>query len=211
MALEYIKQINDKVHLAVWKIEEDIDFYQRNIVLSPTDVNILAETTHPEKRLEFLAGRMLCKTVLHSLKITDQPIYRNEFGKPVIPDSEYNISLSHTENYIAAAVGFKIEVGIDIEKPKAKMAKIAPRLYTDEEMEYCNADLVKYSKMWSAKEVLYKLFMKRELNFKDHLKVKPLKKDWTLMSGSINKDDFFKEYELAFYKLEEYFICLNVN
>ena len=64
MALEYIKKVNDKVHLAVWKIEEDIEFYQNHIQLSKTDENILIETTHPEKRLEVVAGRRRGKTVV---------------------------------------------------------------------------------------------------------------------------------------------------
>jgi phosphopantetheinyl transferase len=121
MALEYIKQINKNIHLAVWKIEEDLGFYLKNVELSAIDENILLETTHPDKKLEFMAGRMLCKTVLHQLKISDQPIFRNEYGKPQIPNSEYDISLSHTENYIALTIGYQLNVGIDIEKPKAKI------------------------------------------------------------------------------------------
>ncbi|HET8860909.1 4'-phosphopantetheinyl transferase family protein [Marivirga sp.] len=211
MALEFIKKINENIHLAVWKIEEDLDFYLENVPLSSIDKNILEETTHPEKKLEFMAGRMLCKTVLHELRISEQPIFRNEYGKPQIPDSEYDISLSHTENYIALTVGFKLNVGIDIEKPKAKMAKVAPRLYTVEEMSYCQDNLVHFSKVWSAKEVLYKLFMKRELDFREHLRVKPENKEWTLMTGTIQKGDFNQQYQLAFYELEEYFICLNLT
>ncbi len=211
MALEYIKQINENIHLAVWKIEEDLEFYLQNVQLSEIDENILLETTHPEKKLEFMAGRMLCKIVLEQLKISDLPIFRNEYGKPEIPDSEYTISLSHTENYIALSIGYRLDVGIDIEKPKAKMAKVAPRLYTEEEMEYCQDNLVYISKVWSAKEVLYKLFMKKELDFREHLNVKPENKDWTLMKGTIQKGDFNQRYQLAFYELGEYFICLNLN
>ena len=211
MALEYIKQINKNIHLAVWKIEEDLGFYLKNVELSAIDENILLETTHPDKKLEFMAGRMLCKTVLHQLKISEQPIYRNEYGKPQIPNSEYDISLSHTENYIALTIGYQLNVGIDIEKPKAKMAKVAPRLYTEEEMAYCQNNLVYFSKVWSAKEVLYKLFMKRELDFREHLHVKPENTEWSLMTGTIHKSDFHKSYQLAFYELDEYFICLNVT
>jgi 4'-phosphopantetheinyl transferase EntD len=211
MALEFIKQINENIHLAVWKIEEDLDFYEKNVLLSFIDQRIFEETSHPEKKLEFMAGRMLCKTVLNQLKISDQPIFRNEYGKPQIPDSAYDISLSHTENYIALTIGHKLNVGIDIEKPKAKMAKVAPRLFTEKEMDYCQNNLVYFSKVWSAKEVLYKLFMKRELDFREHLSVKPENKDWSLMIGTIHKNDFHKNYQMAFYELEDYFICLNLT
>lgn len=211
MALEFIKQINKNIHLAVWKIEEDLNFYLQNVTLSAIDQDILSETTHPEKKLEFMAGRMLCKSVLGNLKITEKPIFRNEYGKPTIPDSDYSISLSHTENYIALSLGYKLDVGIDIEKPKPKMATVAPRLYTKEEMEYCQDNLIYFSKIWCAKEVLYKLFMKRELDFRQHLSVKPQNNDWSLMNGTIKKGDFHQNYQLAFYELEDYFICLNVT
>ncbi|SMG08839.1 4'-phosphopantetheinyl transferase superfamily protein [Marivirga sericea] len=211
MALDFIKQINENIHLAVWKIEEHLAFYEKNVQLSSIDQRIFEETTHSEKKLEFMAGRMLCKTVLHQLQISEEPIFRNIYGKPQISNSEYDISLSHTENYIALAIGHKLDVGIDIEKPKAKMAKVAPRLFTEEEMDYCQNNLVYFSKVWSAKEVLYKLFMKRELDFKEHMSVKPENKDWTLMNGTIKKDGFQKSYQLAFYELGEYFICLNVT
>jgi 4'-phosphopantetheinyl transferase EntD len=211
MALEFIKKINENIHLAVWKIEEDLRFYREKVELSSIDEMIFSETTHPEKKLEFMAGRLLCKTVLHQLEISDLPIFRNQYGKPEIPDSDYNISLSHTENYIALSIGYKLDVGIDIEKPKAKMAKVAPRLYTEEEMAYCQDELIYISKVWSAKEVLYKLFMKRELDFKENLNVKPENKDWTRMTGTIQKEEFKQSYQLAFYELGEYFICLNVN
>jgi hypothetical protein len=38
--------------LAVWKIEEDLGFYLKNVELSAIDENILLETTHPDKKLE---------------------------------------------------------------------------------------------------------------------------------------------------------------
>jgi hypothetical protein len=53
--------------------------------------------------------------------------------------------------------------------------------------------------------------MKRELDFREHLHVKPENTEWSLMTGTIHKSDFHKSYQLAFYELDEYFICLNVT
>jgi hypothetical protein len=53
--------------------------------------------------------------------------------------------------------------------------------------------------------------MKRELDFRENLKVKPAKKDWSLMTGTIQKENFKQSYQLVFYELGEYFICLNVT
>ena len=211
MALQFIQSINENIQLAVWKVEEDLDFFSENVLLSSSDKIILRETHHLGKKLEFLAGRQLCQTALAQLNISQEPIYRNPYGKPEIPDSNYRISLSHTANYIALLIGNEVEVGIDIEKPNPKMARIAPRLFNEQEMEFCNGELLKYSKMWSAKEVLYKLFMKREIDFKEHLHVMPLDDDWINLKGEISKNGHSQTHQLKFFEFEEYYICLNVT
>ncbi|PTB95156.1 hypothetical protein C9994_11520 [Marivirga lumbricoides] len=139
------------------------------------------------------------------------PIIRNIYGKPEMPNSPFRLSLSHTDRYVVLVIGEAIEVGIDIEKPQDKMRKIAPRILNSSELQACNDDLSRFSKMWSAKEVLYKLYMKREIDFKDNLFLKPSDITWNTMEGEIKKDGFAKTSTLKFIKLQEYFICFNTN
>ncbi|MBK6264721.1 4'-phosphopantetheinyl transferase superfamily protein [Marivirga sp. S37H4] len=211
MPLINITEVNENIHLAVWKIVEDLDSLEKKVRLSAGDKIIYKEIHHAGKALEFLAGRMLCFQAFHDLQKTYQPIYRNVFGKPEMPDSNYSLSLSHTADYVVVIIGNGIDVGIDIEKPHEKMRKVAPRILTQEEMMFCNDQLLHFSKMWSAKEVLYKLYMKREIDFREHLFLKPVDENWSEMKGEIIKDGYRKECLLKFINLQEYFICFNTN
>lgn len=52
MALFYQQNINESTCLAIWKIEEPEDFFLQRVTLQ-------REITHPNKRLQHLAGRYL--------------------------------------------------------------------------------------------------------------------------------------------------------
>lgn len=211
MPLINLQAVNGNIYLAVWKVSEDIAELSNKIKLSTTDKVIYGEINHKGKALEFLAGRNLCYEAFLELGLEYSPIFRNEYGKPEMPQSQYGISLSHTADYVVLAIGNGVDMGVDIEKPNDKMRKIAPRLFNSEELAYCNDELMHFSKLWSAKEVLYKIYMKREIDFKEHLFVKPINKKWTQMEGIILKNGYKKKVTLNFVKLEEYYICFNVD
>lgn len=211
MPLVNIQQVNENIHLAVWKITEDLADLKNQILLSAEDSAIYQEIKHKGKALEFLAGRMLCREAFLRLEREYFPIHRNVFGKPEMPNSPFHLSLSHTDQFVVLIIGNAIEVGIDIEKPQEKMRTIAPRILNTNELRDCSEDLIRFSKMWSAKEVLYKLYMKREIDFRDNLFLKPLDITWKAMEGEIKKGDYKKISKLEFINLQEYFICFNTN
>ncbi len=211
MPLINLHAINENIHLAVWKISEDIAELRNKVVLSEKDEIIYSEMKHKGKALEFLAGRLLCYEAFQQLGFEYSFIFRNEYGKPEMPYSTYSISLSHTADFVVLAIGNGIEMGVDIEKPNEKMRKIAPRLFNMNELAYCNDELIHFSKFWSAKEVLYKIYMKREIDFKEHLFVKPMNKKWTQIQGVILKNTYKRNVTLNFIKVEEYYICFNID
>ncbi len=211
MPLIKLQAVNENIYLAVWKITEDIAELSNDIEYSATDKLVYSEIKHKGKALEFVAGRALCRQAFSELGLPYIPIFRNEYGKPEMPNSYFGISLSHTAEFVVLAIGNGIDMGVDIEKPNEKMRKVAPRLFNQEEMAYCNEDIVHYSKLWSAKEVLYKIHMKREIDFKEHLFVKPKDKEWIYMEGSISKGTHEKRVTLQFQILEDYYICFNID
>ena len=211
MPIINLHEVNGNIHLAVWKISEDIAELRNSVTLSEKDEVILSEIKHSGKAVEFLAGRMLCFEAFLKLGLKHEPIFRNTYGKPEMPDSTYGISLSHTADFVVLALGKGLDMGVDIEKPNEKMRRIGSRLFSQEELIHCNDELVHFSKVWSAKEVLYKIYMKREIDFKKHLFVSPIDKDWTQMLGVISKDSYKKNVTLNFIQLEGYYICFNID
>jgi len=202
--------INENIHLAIWEITENEEELLSSLNLSEMDKLLFDEITHHEKRLEFLAGRKLIKETFKSFQLPDSAVFRNKYGKPELADSDYEISLSHTAHYVTLLLGYKLNVGIDIEKPQAKMKKIAQRLFNEYELQLYGTDLKKLSKIWSAKEVLFKLYMKGGIDFKTNLFIKSDDELQTCI-GSIKKDGIETNYQLRFLNLDEYFICYNIN
>src|SRR5687767_7592174 len=84
---------------ALWKIDESEEILAAQIAHVET---IPASITNPNKRLEFLAARVLLKELLASLELKFSGMMKDEFGKPFLKSSQFQISLSHSYPYVAA-------------------------------------------------------------------------------------------------------------
>ena len=127
----------------------------------------------PSKRKEFLAGRALVKALAEKVGVTYSGIRKDEQGKPFLKDQSHEISLSHSSPYVAAQIDPLEAVGIDIEQPKEKLLRIAPRVLSSSEEDDAGNDVVKHCVYWCAKEAMYKLYGKRGLHFNNQLNLDP--------------------------------------
>jgi len=126
-----------------------------------------------QKKLEWMAGRVLIKTLVEQQGLVYQGLRKDEFGKPFLKEHSHQISLSHSFPYVAAQIDIQQAVGIDVEQPKQKLLKVAPRVMADYELADAGQDLLKHCVYWCAKEALYKTYGKRGLIFSNHLNVEP--------------------------------------
>lgn len=142
--------------------------------------------TNPNKRLEFLAGRLLLRQILTSMNLPFTGIRKDIHGKPHLKNLVHHISLSHSFPYVAAIVDQDQVVGIDLEQPKDKLFRIAPRIHAPEELADAGDNLTKHCVYWCAKEALIKVYGKKDLTLSENLKIAPfeLKSEGTI-SGSI--------------------------
>jgi 4'-phosphopantetheinyl transferase len=129
----------------------------------------------PAKRKEFLAGRALVKTLAEKAGVQYSGIRKDEQGKPYLKDQSHEISLSHSSPYVAAQIDAGHAVGIDIEQPKEKLLRVAPRVLSKIEVKDAGDDIVKHCVYWCAKEAMYKLYGKRGLHFSNELNVDSFK------------------------------------
>ncbi len=79
-------------------------------------------------------------------------IYVTSYGKPYNSDNQYYFSLSHSNDFIACAVG-QCEVGVDIEQPKKIHEKLHPKIMTKSEI----AEQADPLSTWIIKEAYSKL------------------------------------------------------
>jgi 4'-phosphopantetheinyl transferase len=131
------------------------------------------EVLNPQKRLEWLAGRVLIRSLVEHAGLTYCGIHKDEFGKPYLKELPHHISLSHSYPYVAAQIDRNQSVGIDLEQPKEKLLTIAHRVLARDEQINAGTDVIKHCVYWCAKEAMYKVFGKRGLHFSSQLLVKP--------------------------------------
>ena len=127
----------------------------------------------PSKRKEFLAGRALVKSLVELIGSEYSGIRKDEQGKPFLKNLPFEISLSHSSPYVAAQIHKGTAVGIDIEQPKEKLLRVAPRILSPIEEEDAGNNIAKHCIYWCAKEAMYKLYGKRGLHFNNQLNIDP--------------------------------------
>ena len=159
---------------ALWKITEDEKSLTREI---DAHEKVSDSLTNPQKRLEWLAGRVATKAVMKSLQRPFQGITKDEFGKPYLTGYDLHISLSHSFPYVGVLIDEKASVGIDLEQPKEKLLRIASRVHHENELVDLGTDIVKHCIYWCAKESLVKLYGKKDLIFAENMFIEPFQRD----------------------------------
>ena len=153
---------------AIWFItetKEELDSF------SPEECP--SEIISAQKKLEWLAGRMLIRTLVEHSGLDYHGLRKDEFGKPFLKEHTHHISLTHSFPYVAAQIDVGQSVGIDLEQPKEKLLRVAHRVMADYELIDAGQDILKHCVYWCAKEALYKVYGKRGLIFSNHLNIEP--------------------------------------
>lgn len=125
--------------------------------LTPVDKNYLDTLSGENRITQFLAGRHLVYTL--SKNISDAPlgIWRDHEGRPQTR-APFRISISHSQNRVAAAISQNVPIGIDIEchKPR-RFAALANHYFSAAE-----AQTVSASPASSQQEIFYRLWCIKE-------------------------------------------------
>lgn len=101
-------------------------------------------------------------------------IIKTELGKPLAKNSDLNLSLSHSKYWGAAAVSKHHLLGIDVETLENRIERIAHKFLHPQEIESITQNRIEMLTLyWSAKESLYKLYSKKQLDFANQLLIKP--------------------------------------
>ena len=196
MGYFYQESIDEHTKVAIWKIEEDDEFYLSKLSLFENEQAKLERINVPHKKTEWLASRYLLKLLVADA----QPIklIKTAEGKPKIEGKDLEISLSHSHNYVAAMVG-KTPLGIDIEEIHPKIFRIQHKFLRPEELEAIDKKnaLSHTYQIWSAKEALYKFYGLGRLRFKEQIWVTPFSyKQFNVTKGRVVKDDFDEQCQI---------------
>ena len=130
----------------------------------------------------------------------DKDLYYNEFGKPFLIDGTH-VSISHSHDHTGIILSAHKEVGIDIEKHREKILRIAHKFTPLTEyrtMANTDALVLKLTKVWCAKESLYKIYAQPGLSFLNHIVVNDFNLDDRSTKAHIHYEGKSSTYEVVF-------------
>ena len=150
--------------------------------------------------MEWLTTRVMLLEMLGR----DIAILNNEEGKPYLSDYSYNISISHSVDYVAVLLSKDYRVGVDIEKISERIFKIKERFVSNKEFIAPENSLIHLLLHWSAKETMFKFLNEVEVDFKDHLFIHPFDpKDEGVLEATEYKTNANKTYQINYELFED--------
>ena len=200
MALFLTKDLDDpaRSRLGVWHITESEEEL-RNIASVPTDeLEEISYIKNESLRKQKLAVRALIDSMF------EEKVYlsHHDNGKPYIENCATNISITHTEKYVAVILNDTEDVGIDIEALSRDFSAVERKALSEEEIEDLDDDKrnEQLAIYWCAKEAIFKLMSPSDVDFAEQIEIEHFrpKNDGELEATFIDKDGYEEELELEY-------------
>ena len=203
MPIFHQQQLREKGELGLWQIEEPEEWFLERLSLHENEQAQL-DKIKGHRRIEWLAARQL----VHQMSGRERRgiFIKDEFGKPHLENTDWQISISHSR-HIAAAIASPANVGIDIQKIVPKITRLIPKFMRPAEQESLEeaSFLLHAHVYWGAKEALYKAYGRKELNFCQHILLEPFPyhQQGGICEGEILKGAFAARYQIHYQLLDE--------
>ena len=198
MALYLKKELDNEAIIGVWQITET---EQELIELSSTPTDEMEEISFircESLRKQRLAVRALLNTLF------DEKVYlsHHDNGKPYLENNPTNISITHTEKYVAVILHDEEDCGIDIESMDRDFSAVEKKALSEDEIDDLEQDKrnEQLAIYWCAKEAIFKLLSVYNLNFAEQIEVERfrVRGEGQLEATFIDKDDDEEEFELEY-------------
>jgi 4'-phosphopantetheinyl transferase len=201
------KDVDDDCIMGLWEIQEDFDTLFETVALDTAEKKTLFEFKNIARQIEWLSVRALLK----ELTQCEAKIIYNEEHKPFLLDNSFNISISHSHKLTSILLSKQKRVGIDLEYRSHRINRIAHKFIN--ENEYITTDK-NFEQLhlyihWCAKEALYKICDKKNINFKDNLTISPFEiKHEGKITGVHHDEHIHDEFQLKYEVRDNYVIVL---
>jgi 4'-phosphopantetheinyl transferase EntD len=189
--------------LAIWEIKEDYDTLRSKLSLESEEVKTLNDFRNYSRKLEWLSVR----TLINEMTGSNTRIIYTEYRKPYLLDKSLQISISHSKDYTAILLSRYKRTGLDLEYMSHRISSIADKFINEKEKITASADLRRYHLYihWCAKEALYKICDKKNINFKKNLTIEPFEPfDKGIIMGTVDNIYGVDTYELHYQRMGDY-------
>ena len=198
MALYLRKKLDNKAEIAVWHVTES---EQELLGLTSVPNDELEEISlfrNENHRRQKLAVRALINEVF------EEKMYLNHHdnGQPYFENCATNISITHTDNYVAIIIHDEDEVGIDVESLDRDFSVVEKKALSEDEIDDLEKDKrnEQLAIYWCAKEAIFKRMSQNRVDFAAQIEVEKfnVRKEGELEATFIHKDEHEEEFELEY-------------
>lgn len=208
MPLVHSENMTEECHLMVWRLSETEEELRIGLP-SPIDEIELSSISHPQKKREWMAGRLLLSHLVNESGHRFRGIRKDEHGKPFLIDCSCYISLTHTAEYVGAVLHTHQPIGIDMERKHDKLVRTAARYLNERERAHAGEELSCLCIYWCAKEALYKLNGRKKVSFREDIALDYFNPETLNAMGTLHEQGFLPiRANLHIRWIEEY--CLVV-
>jgi len=213
MPIIYKQEIGDHAVLGVWKISESVDELLSMIQFSEGERETFEKFKLKSRQAHWLSYRLAIRELLGDDCPCD--FFYDEHGKLHFANLNYSLSVTHSGLYSGVIISKKHYVGIDIEKLAERINILAHKFLNEEELiRLPEENQHKFlTVIWSAKEALYKLYGKSEVQM-EHMTIEPFEMGTDgLIVGKLVLEHFQKEYQLSYHYSDdgEYLLVYSID
>ena len=133
-------------------------------------------------------------------------------GKPYIENNATNISITHTDKYVAVLLSDIDEVGVDCESLDRDFTAVEKKALSQDEIEDLEDDAddrrEQLAIYWCAKEAVYKLVSQHKVDFAEQIEVEEFRPrgEGELEVTFTNKDGYEEDFELNYMTFDRHVI-----
>ena len=198
MGLYLKKELENEAVIGVWQITETEEELKELSSTPSDEMEEISFIRSESLRKQRLAVRALLNTMF------DEKVYlsHHDNGKPYLENNPVNISITHTEKYVAVILHEEENVGIDIESLDRDFSVVEKKALSEDEIEDLedekrNEQLAIY---WCAKEAIFKLLSRYNVDFAEQIEIERFRPrgEGELEATFIGKKDEEEEFDLEY-------------
>jgi len=199
MALYLKKELEDtKTTIAVWQITESEEELKE---LSSTPSDEMEEISFIKSEA-LRRQRLAVRALLNEL--FDEKVYlsHHDNGKPYLENMVTNISITHTNKYVAVILDDNEDVGIDMESLDRDFSAVEKKALSEDELEDLDEDRKneQLAIYWCSKEAVFKRVSAYNVDFAEQIEIERfrVKDEGDLEATFLHKDGYEEEFELNY-------------
>ena len=198
MALYLKKTLENEAEIAVWKIEETEEELKSLCSVPNDEMEEISWIKSESLRKQRLAVRALLDEMF------DEKVYlsHHDNGKPFLESMVTNISITHTDRYVAIILHDSEDVGIDIESLDRDFSAVELKALSEDEIEDLDDDKrnEQLAIYWCAKEAVFKRVSLYNVDFAEQIEVERFhpRGEGELEATFVSKDGYEEEFDLEY-------------